>query len=152
MVLENITLQELVSFIGGFAGMLSLSILLIRYVFEKPKLKIIIEKTYYTPPHDSTYNFTTFYIKLRFENKGRRNTTVHSAELSFEYQGKSYSPILPSSIELVVIADDVKRADLNFLLQKNQYIIPEGTIRNSKLKISHIYGSEDIVIDEIKMN
>ncbi len=132
--------------------MLSLGILLLKYVFEKPNLKTTVEKVYYTQP-ESTYNFTTFYISLRFENVGRRNTTVHSVELSFTYKDENYSPqLLEGQVEVMVISDDVKRKHVNFGLQKHQYVIPEGDIYNATLKITHTHDKETITIPVIKQS
>lgn len=153
MSADDITFVQIFPFVGGIAGLLSIAILFIKYLFEKPKLEIIVEDAYYYPPNPSdTANFSEFYIDLRIENHGRRNTTVHSFNLAFSYKGKTYSPPLNGGrTEIVIVADDVQRKRLIFDLQKRQYVIPEGDIENATLEISHTYGrGQKIEIKKIR--
>ena len=122
--------------------MLSLGILLTKYVLEKPKLKIIIEDVYYEQPQPSdSANFSLFYVELRIENTGRRNTTAHTFVLTFDYKEKRYSPpLMDGKMEIIINAEGVRRQFLIFGLQKRQYIIPEGDINNAILDISHTFG------------
>ena len=149
MALDNFTTQ-LVGLIGGVAGLLSLGILLTKYVLEKPNLKIIIEQSFYNPPESHESNFSIFFIGLRIENKGRRNTTVHSFDLTFDYKNKTYSPPLIGGSEVIINADDTKRINLQFGLQKRQFVVPEGDIEDAILKIAHTFNKKTIEISKIK--
>ncbi len=150
MVLDIFTTQ-IVGLIGAVSGLLSLSILLTKYILEKPNLKIIVEKAYYHPPDTVDANFSIFFILLRIENKGRRNTTFHTFDLTFDYQDKSYSPpLIDGRTETIIHADDSKRFNLQFGLQKRQFIIPSGDIENASLKIAHTFNKKTIEIPKIR--
>lgn len=142
MGLEEITLSQIISLVGGIAGLVSLVVLITKYLLERPNLKFVVEDAYYNQPQPSdSANFSQFYIGLRIENTGRRNTTVHSFVLTFNYKEKSYSPpLMDGRMEVIINADDVKRQILIFGLQKRQFIIPEGNIDNATLDISHTFG------------
>jgi hypothetical protein len=151
MELQNITFVDIVSLVGGIAGLLSLGILILQFLLEKPKLHVVVENAYYNQPQPSdSANFSLFHIPIRIENKGRRNTTVHSFTLTFNYQEKQYSPPLQDGrIEVIVIAEDVKRTHLIFALQKRQFVIPEGDIQNAVLEIVHTFDKQVIIIPKI---
>ena len=141
---------QIISVVGGISGLISLGILLVKYVFEKPKLKTFVEEAYYGQS-ESNSNLVFFHLSLRFENKGRRNTTVHGGDLNFMFKEKEYSLSLSRVLsEMIVIADDTKRASLELTLNKNLDKIPEGDIKNGILKIVHTHGKETIPIPIIK--
>lgn len=151
MDLQNITFVDIVSLVGGIAGLLSLAILIIQFLLEKPNLNAVVENPYYDQPQPSdSANFSLFHIPIRMENKGRRNTTIHSFLLTFNYKGTQYSPPLQDGkIEVIVNAEDVKRQHLIFALQKRQYVIPEGDIENAFLEVVHTFDKLVIPIPKI---
>ena len=84
MILQNITFVDIISLVGGIAGLLSLTILILQFLLEKPILNAVVENPHYNQPQPSdSANFSLFHIPIRLENRGRRNTTVHSFTLTF---------------------------------------------------------------------
>lgn len=146
-----LTTTDITAIFGVIIGSISLALIIYKTLKEKPKLNIVVENPHYNQPQPSdSANFSLFYIPIRIENKGRRNTTVHSFTLTFNYQGKQYSPPLQDGrIEVIVIAEDVRRKHLIFALQKRQFVIPEGDIKNAIFEIVHTFDKQVIPIPKI---
>ena len=86
-----VTPLEIVGIVGAITGSLSLSVIVYKIWHEKPKLSINVEDVYHYPPPNESYNFREFSVSLVVNNRGTRSTTIHTSNLSFIFENKSFN-------------------------------------------------------------
>lgn len=147
MVEENVYIVIGV-IVGTITGSSSLTILLYKIWREKPRLIFTIENAVWYIHHPDA-KIITFSILMRIDNKGERNTTVHTANLSFEYEGKKYHTEIRTPSDLLVVSNGSIRKQLEYHLPRDEVTI-EDVIEKSTLSIEHTRGIKIIEIPTIK--
>jgi len=114
---------------------------------EKPKIDLdFVDASWYKRnPHSIV---TSFGITILIHNRGGKNTTVHSATLEIEYDGKNF--LMDAGIHNILIESGGSiTKQFTFNLSLDQVIISKE-ISNSKIILKHTYGTKEISIPLIK--
>ncbi len=140
-------LTEIGVITGVVTGSVSLALVIYKTLKEKPNMQIKFIDGNWFKRHDHSL-VTSFGIHVRIDNKGERNTTVHSASLEIEYEGKKYS--MKSGIENIMVESSsslVKQFIFNLSIDE---IVIDENIVNSKLFLNHTHGTAKTDIPLIK--
>lgn len=131
----------------GFGYMIGVFIQINR-IKEGEEIVFDVGRTYFMQPAEND-NFTGIWISVRIDNKGQRSTTVHSATLSFKYDGKIHELKTGDSMMLNNIdPSSTNTQHFMFTIPKNQLRIKDR-ITNCKITIIHTYDKKTISIGEI---
>ena len=135
---------------GAIVGSVGLAIVIYKTWRERPILVFKIEDQFCYPPDkrlSSVWN--TITIRLRVDNKGERNTTIHSASISFDYKGKPYLEKIELTINNTINADSTLRPQISFNIKENELHL-DSDIKNLTLKIEHTHNTKTIMIPHIR--
>lgn len=141
-----VTLIEITAIVGAVSGSVSLAIVVYKTIKERPKLNFEVSRAYFMQPAVND-NFTSIQVSIRVDNRGGRSTTIHSATLSFKYNGTKHeltSNEYPFSIE----QDSSIIQHFNFNLPKNEMRI-ENSITDCEIMFRYTHGVKKIVLDDI---
>ena len=144
---DMVTLTELGVIVGVITGPVSLGLVIYKTLKEKPKIELeFVEANWFKRNEHSIV--TSFGVHVRIHNKGKERTTIHSAILTIEYEGKKFP--MDSGFENIMVESSssiVKQFIFN--LPINQIKI-EKEITDAILIIKHTYKTEKMVIPSIK--
>lgn len=142
-----VSITDITAVVGMVTGSAGLALIIYKTLKEKPKLKIeILEANWFKRTEHSIV--TTFGIYVRIHNKGDRNTTVHSAILEIEQEGKKFS-IETDRLDVIVTSSSSALKQLLFNLSLDQAVISDN-ITNSMLLLKHTHGTEKAEVPLIK--
>jgi len=147
-----VSTTEIIGVVGGIAGLISLGILIYKIAKERPKLsyEITDRVTFYTPhEHQNFYNFS---ISIKFHNKGRIGTTIHSSKLSFKYEGEEFEIEDPRESPLILDPDSSTTKYCSFYIRKDEVknVNIKDLVTNCLLTFRHTHGTLKVEIPEIK--
>jgi hypothetical protein len=143
-----VTLIEIIAILGFVTGLPSLAILIYKTWRERPNLTFTIENcSWYLHHPDAT--FTIISVSLRMDNNGERNTTIHTANMFFEQNGKRHNGEKLSTLNTTVRANETtsKIFDFHFPLKD---IVITNDITNSTVILYYTHGTKSIKIPLIK--
>jgi len=142
------TLIEMAAIIGAITGSVSLGIVIYKTTQERSKLSIQDKDAYHFPPLNENYNFHEFNVTLTVSNKGKRSTTIHSANLSFNFEGKTFRPEM-SGHTYFIQPDSSEKISLNFHTKKEEFS-KNVDLDNGTLELFHTHGKKTIQLQKIR--
>jgi len=114
---------------------------------EKPKIELdFVDANWFKRNEHSIV--TSLGIHIRIHNRGGKNTTVHSATLEIEYDGKKFSIDTEHHNMMIESGGSILKQFI-FNLSLDQVVI-NTDISNAKLSLKHTYDSKEIDIPLIK--
>lgn len=142
-----VTPLEIAAIIGAVTGSVSLGVIIYKTWREKPKLSINVEDAYHFPPLNESYNFREFSISLVVNNRGTRSTTIHTSNLSFIFEGKTFNSI--SQGTYFIRPDSSEKISIHFQIRKEEFS-QNKNIDNGVLELIHTHGTEPIQLSQIR--
>ncbi|MBM3911001.1 MAG: hypothetical protein FJ356_05075 [Thaumarchaeota archaeon] len=140
-------LIEISAIVGAITGSVSLGIVVYKTIKDKPSLQFEIENQYFYVPREYE-NFTNITIVIKIHNRGERNTTVHSSELSFSENGKNYN-LHGKDYAASIPPDSSVTTFFQFELHKK-----DGEIKSKKFDgniiISYTHGKKEMKVTNIE--
>jgi len=146
-----VSLIEIATFIGALGGWGSFGFLVLKRRTEKARLEFRLESSYHCPPYDKNDNFHSFNVSFIATNKGIRNTTLYSANLVFEFEGKKIHPESNTTKTQNIEGDCSKKIFLHFTVNKEEFS-KNITIQDAVLELEHTHKTDKIDIPKIRPN
>ena len=140
--------EWIIAIIGAITGSVSLGILIYKTWKERPNLTLTVESSSWYVHHPDA-KFTIVSVMLRIDNKGERNTTIHSAKMYFKQNGKIYNAEKLSTLNSIVTASGTTNKSLDFHFPFKEIVI-ESDIANSTVILEHTHGILPVNIPIIK--
>lgn len=117
---------------------------------ERPQLSFKFENLYYFPPDKRQSSiWYEIHIFMLIDNLGNRNTTIHSANLSFDYKGKPYSLSCNLIFDNIIKADSTLRPRISFTIKETEINL-DSDIVDAKLEIHYTHKTKTINIPKIE--
>jgi len=142
-----VTPLEIAAILGAVTGSLSLVLIIYKTWREKPKLAINVEDAYHFPPVNESYHFREFLVGLVVNNRGTRSTTIHTSNLSFIFEGKTFNS--KSQTTYFIRPDSSEKITINFHTRKEEFS-QNKNIDNGLLELIHTHGTEHIQLSQIR--
>ncbi len=114
-----VTSLEIIAILGAITGSVSLGLIIYKTWREKPILSINVKDAYHFPPVNESYNFREFSVGLVVNNRGTRSTTIHTSNLSFIFEGKTFNSI--SQRTYFIQPDSSEKISINFQIRKEEF-------------------------------
>ncbi len=149
-----VSIAEIIGVVGGTAGLISLVILIYKTVKERPRLSFeIMDRVTFYPPHENQ-NFYNFSISIKFHNKGRIGTTIHSSKLFFKYGKEEFEIEDPRESSLTLEPDSSTTKNCSFYIRKDEIknINIKDVVTNCLLTFRHTHGILKVEMPEIREN
>jgi len=144
-----VTVVEIIGIVGGLAGLLSLTIIILQKITRKPKLNYHVTKSYFYIPTQKENHFIGFIVNLKIHNLGNRPTTIHKATLSFDYEGKNFQLSMTEQLDILMIPDRTEQRMLLFNHNRRTDGEIKDKVQNCELVIEDTHGTKTILIPEI---
>lgn len=141
------TILEIISIVGALTGSVSLGVIIYKTWREKPKLSINMEDAYHYFPTNEGYNFREFAVSLVVNNTGTRSTTIHTSNISFVFEDKSFNS--ESKTTYSIQPDSSEKINILFHIKKEEFS-QNKNIDNGLLKLIHTHGTESIQLSQIR--
>ena len=142
-----VDLTDVTAIVGAISGSVSLGLVVYKTLKDKPKLVFDTGRKFFMQPNEND-NFTSFIITMMIHNKGERSTTIHSAKLAFEYEGKSHELDTNFDIAVSITPDSSISNHFMFNLPKKEMRV-NNQITNCSVIVNHTHGRESILIGDI---
>ena len=127
---------EIVALIGAVTGSISLAVVIIQALMNKPKLTFDEERKNFHP-NERGSNVTTIIIGMKVHNKGTKPTTIHHTRLSFDYNSEHHE--LENNTSHTVPPNSTVDYSPHMYLHKDDGEI-YGQITNCVLTVTHTHG------------
>ena len=138
---------DITAILGLVIGSVSLALIIYKTLKEKPKIKgEFVSGSWHKRTETSIA--TEFGIHVLIYNTGERNTTIHSATLEIEKNGKLFS-VNTEHLSIIVTSSSSILSQFIFNLGIDQIEIKED-ITNSTLILNHTHGTKKVQIPLIK--